>query len=96
MCVAVIGGMERLEKHYRSEAERLGIELAVYNRGRTGLASSLQNVDAMVIFTNKTSHSCKLKAQEVACKRGIPVYLFHSCGVCTLRECLQGLRQSPH
>jgi hypothetical protein len=33
----------------------------------------------------------------MAKKQGIPIFMHHSCGVCTLRECLQCLRMAcPH
>lgn len=46
----------------------------------------------MVIFTNKVSHRAKNEALNVAKMNDIPVYMHHSCGVCTLRDCLSCLR----
>lgn len=56
MCVAVIGGMDRLERHYREEAKRAGIELRVFNRPEVDLGDKLKHVDALLIFTGKVSH----------------------------------------
>jgi hypothetical protein len=30
MCVAVIGGMDRLKKHYLEEAKKVGVQLKVF------------------------------------------------------------------
>jgi len=88
MCVALIGGMDRLEQHYRSEAKKLGIELKVFNTSSAGIASKVQAADAVVIFTNKVSHRARKEVMNAARLRNLPVYQYHSCGVCTLRDCL--------
>jgi ABC-type uncharacterized transport system substrate-binding protein len=91
MCVALVGGMDRLERHYLEEAHKSGIDLRVYSVAEAKLASKMKNVDAIVIFTNKVSHKVKKQAMEVSKANGIPVFMHHSCGVCTLRECLNCL-----
>jgi hypothetical protein len=92
MCVALIGGMDRLERNYIDEAERLGIDLKVYTKSETGIASKVKNVDAVVIFTNKVSHKAKREVMNTAKAKNIPVFMYHSCGVCTLRDCLSCLK----
>jgi ABC-type uncharacterized transport system substrate-binding protein len=99
MCVAVIGGMDRLERHYRDEAEKRGIELIVFNASAVRMASKVKKADAVVIFTNKVSHRARKEAMNTARTRNIPVYQYHSCGVCTLRDCfncLQGREGAHH
>lgn len=91
MCIAVIGGMDRLEKYYRDEAVRAGVELQVFNRSEVNMGAKIRNVDAVVIFTNKVSHRAKKEAMNAARCNNIPVFMHHSCGVCTLRECLNCL-----
>lgn len=88
MCIALIGGMDRLERHYREEAKRLGIDLHVFTRSENNMSNKLKGFDALVIFTNKVSHQVKKEAMNAAKGRDIPVFMHHSCGVCTLRECL--------
>lgn len=92
MCVAVIGGMDRLERRYVIEAERVGVSLKVFNGAEAGLTSRIGKVDAMVIFTNKVSHRAKREAIGVAKSRNIPVLLRHSCGICTLRRCFDCIK----
>ena len=92
MCVALIGGIDRLEKHYLEEAGRLGMELKIFNKNEGEIGRKLRNVDAMVVFTNKVSHNAKARAVKEARSRNIPVYMHHSCGVCTLRDCLNCFR----
>lgn len=88
MCVALIGGMDRLERQYFEEAAKWGIDLRVFTKSEAGIASKIRNVDAMVIFTNKVSHQVKKQAVSTARANDIPVFMHHSCGICTLRECL--------
>ena len=91
MCLAVIGGMTRLERHYRDEAKRAGIELRIFNQSEVNLGAKLEHVDALLIFTNKVSHRARREALEAVKGRSIPVLMEHSCGVCTLRNCLNCL-----
>lgn len=88
MCIAVIGGMDRLERDYINEAEKFGIRLKVYTNPETNFISKIKNVDALIIFTNKVSHRAKNEAMSIAKSRNIPVLMHHSCGICTLRDCL--------
>jgi hypothetical protein len=88
MCVALIGGMDRLERQYLEEAARLGIDLRVFTKTEVRIGSKIRNVDAVVIFTNKVSHQVKKQAVNMAKANDIPVFMHHSCGICTLRECL--------
>lgn len=92
MCVALIGGMDRLERHYISEAEKLGINLRVFTKAESQIASKIKNMDALIIFTNKISHRVKKEVMNVARPRNIPVLMYHSCGICTLRDCLNCLK----
>lgn len=91
MCIALIGGMDRLERHYIDVARRAGVQLRVFTRSEANISSKLKNFDGMVIFTNKVSHKVKNEAMTAAKINNIPVYMHHSCGVCTLRDCLSCL-----
>lgn len=88
MCVALIGGMDRLEREYINEAEKLSIKLRVYTKAEKNMASKIRDVDSIIIFTNKVSHRAKIEAINIAKSNRIPIFMFHSCGVCTLRNCL--------
>ena len=91
MCIALIGGMDRLERHYMDEAGRAGVELRVFNTSEVNIGAKLKHADAMLIFTNKVSHRVKKEAMNAARINDIPVFMQHSCGVCTLRSCLNCL-----
>jgi hypothetical protein len=93
MCVALIGGMDRLKRHYINEAKRAGVELKVFNRPQALLSSRIRHADAVVIFTNKVSHRARKEAQSVMREQGVPVLMVHACGVCTLRDCLKCLKR---
>ena len=88
MCIALIGGMKRLEAHYIQDAARKGIDLRVFNESETNLGRKIRNVDAIIIFTNKVSHRLRNEALKVAKANGIQVVMEHSCGACTFRECI--------
>lgn len=94
MCVALIGGMDRLERQYINEAERVGINLKVFTKPEANMASKIRRVDAVVIFTNKVSHKAKKEVMNVVKTGIIPVLMYHSCGICSLRECLSCLKNN--
>jgi hypothetical protein len=72
MCVALIGGMDRLERHYISEAEKFGILIKVFTKPEAGITSKIKNVDAVVIFINKVSHRAKREVMNITKSRNIP------------------------
>jgi hypothetical protein len=83
--------MDRLEKHYLEEGARLGIDMRVFTRSAANITAKLRHVDAMVIFTSKVSHRARNEAVRAAKVNAIPVFMCHSCGVCSLRGCLNCL-----
>jgi len=84
--------MERLRGCYIREARKSGIRLKVFNRPDIDLKDKLGHADAVVVFTNKVSHEAKRVVMKTARKRDIPVYVHHSCGLCSLRDCLNCLK----
>jgi hypothetical protein len=94
MRVTLIGGMDRLEPHYQATARKAGFDLRVFKRAETGFGKKLGQCEAVVLFTGNISHQARNVAIAVARARAIPVYQYHSCGVCTLRKCLDCLNQT--
>ena len=91
MKVTLIGGMDRLEPHYRRTAKQAGHELNIFFQYETGMEAKIGATEALVLFTGKVSHNARLHAMEAARNLGIPVIQTHSCGVSTFRDCLEGL-----
>jgi hypothetical protein len=92
MSVILVGGMDRLGEKYRTEAKRQGMDLRIFSQAENNMAVKIKGADAVVIFTNKVSHHARNEAMSAAKKHGIPVFMHHACGVCTLRECLHCVR----
>jgi len=92
MSITLVGGMERMAKHYQGEAKKQGVKLNIFNQAQTGMEAKIRNCDAVVLFTNKVSHRARNAAVAEAKKRDIPLYQFHSCGLCTLRDCLSCIK----
>ena len=92
MCIAVVGGMTRLKARYHQEAGKLGIDLKIFNTLSLDMDSKLRNVDAVVLFTNRISHTARRETMQAVKRHDIPLYQFHSCGLCTLRDCLSCLK----
>ena len=92
MSIVLVGGMDRLGASYQKEAERQGMNLHIFSQAKHRMESKIKHADAVVIFTNKVSHQARHEAFAAARKRGIPVFMNHACGVCTLRECMNCLK----
>ena len=92
MSITLVGGMDRMAKHYQNEAKKHGIKLKIFSQAQTGMENKIRNSDALVLFTNKVSHQARNTAISEAKKSEIPIYQFHSCGLCTLRVCLNCLK----
>lgn len=94
MSIVLVGGMTRLEARYREEARKHGHELHVFSQANARMAARIRTSDAMILFTNKISHHARNEAVLAAKKDDVPIFMFHSCGLCTLRDCLRCLGSS--
>lgn len=88
MCAALIGGMDRLKREYMTEAKKNGVKLKHYTGKERKIGSSLGRVDFVVMFTNKVSHKARKDVLDAVRGTDVPVYMHHSCGISTLRKCL--------
>ncbi len=88
MSIAVIGGIKRLETHYRREASKRGINLVIFNVASRDMDQKLRRMDAVILFTGQVSHNARTEVIRAARRHQIPIYQHHSCGICTLRDCL--------
>lgn len=93
MRISLIGGIDRLQRHYLHEAEKLGVELRIFTRSETNLPAKIGHTEAVVIFTNKISHRARNQVMGVAHANNIPVFMSHNCGVCSLRDCLNCVKE---
>lgn len=66
----------------------MGIKLRIFNEPTKNMDEKLLQSDAVIIFTNMVSHNAEQMAKNAARIQEIPVFMYHACGVCTLRECL--------
>lgn len=88
MCVTLVGGMDRLQAEYMEAARQIGHSLKCIARNEKNFADKIGNPDRLIVFTNKISHEARQKVMRVARRKNIPVFLLHSCGISTLRNCL--------
>lgn len=89
MTAALIGGMDRLQPHYQKAARKAGYKLKMFTGAENTIQERLGKIDMVIIFTNKVSHPARKTAMSAAKSENIPVMMCHSCGVSSLRECLE-------
>lgn len=89
MCIALIGGMDRASRDYQRIAGEYGATLRHFERSCPSFEKRLNGADAIIIFTNRISH----EARKIALSKGkdacIPVLMCHSCGISSLKRCLE-------
>jgi len=91
MCATLIGGMDRLKRDYINTAKGSGVKLKVFTGKENKIAGKLGEPDCVIVFTNKVSHAARKEVMQYAKARKIPVQMIHSCGVSTLRQCLENI-----
>lgn len=95
MRVTLIGGLDRLDSHYRREAEKAGHELKIFNQYRAGMECRMGTSEAVVLFTAQVSHQARNHAFEAARNLGIPVFQSHSSGLSAFRTAILALGAHP-
>ena len=96
MRVTLVGGIDRLQRHYREEAANLGVELRIFSQSEIGLQAKIGHTEAVVLFTGKVSHRARLQVMGAARSRNIPVFQSHNCGICALRDSLNCVKAGRH
>ncbi len=91
MCVALIGGMDRLKREYESAAKKCGVTLKVFTGKESCLVDKMGNPDMTILFTAMISHNARTEVMQRSRSLGIPVQFLHTNGVSGLRQCLTGI-----
>ncbi|MDR2050422.1 MAG: DUF2325 domain-containing protein [Deltaproteobacteria bacterium] len=88
LCVALVGGMDRLKRKYESAAQKCGVELKVFTGKESGLAAKIGEPDLAILVTGLISHSAEIMVTQHSRSLGIPVHFMHSNGISGLRRSL--------
>jgi hypothetical protein len=88
MCVALVGGMDRLKRDYESVAKKCGVTLKTFTGKESCLVDKMGVPDMAILLTNMISHNARTEVLQRTKALGIPVHFLHSCGVSSLKHCL--------
>lgn len=91
MCVALVGGLDRLKHDYEKAAKRCGVKLKIFTGKESCLADKMGRVDMAILFTSMVSHNARTEVMQRSKSLGIPVTFLHSNGVSGLRQYLSDL-----
>jgi hypothetical protein len=100
MRVAIVGGLERSDQHYRAVAEEAGFDAVFHTghvggRGRAALAQVVDGSDIVLIVTDVNSHGAVQFARRRMRVRGRTPILVRKCGLNKFAELLKELRERP-
>lgn len=88
MCVAVVGGMDRLSVSYREIAGRHKVTVQHFPRSCPKMVKRLCGVDAIIVFSGMSSHKISNAARATGRSSGVPVVMCRGCGVSSFEKCL--------
>jgi hypothetical protein len=91
MCVALVGGLDRLKREYESAARKCGVTLKTFTGKEACLVDKMGVPDMAIVFTSMISHNARTEVMQRSRSLGIPVQFLHSNGVSGLRQCLAGI-----
>ncbi|GHV53943.1 hypothetical protein FACS1894206_05670 [Deltaproteobacteria bacterium] len=92
MCVALVGGMDRLKRDYEKTAKSMGITLRIFTGKESCLLDKMGQPDHTILFTGMISHNARAGVMQRSKSLGIPVTFLHSSGVSSLSRCLRGIK----
>lgn len=91
MCVALVGGMDRLKRDYESAAKKCGVTLKTFTGKESCLVDKMGTPDMAIVLTSMISHNARTEVMQRSKSLGIPVRFLHTCGVSSLRQCLSSI-----
>lgn len=90
--VLVVGGLTRLDAHYRAALEGVDVDALYVNCPR--LEASCEAADALVLVLGNVSHGAAAKVRDVARRRGTPLAEVTSPGVSRVRATIAALART--
>jgi len=84
--ILLVGGLERLDGHYRATPEPLDIRAVYIDSG--ALARKAEHADAIVLVTGHISHAAADKARAIARRRGIPLVSALTPSISAVRQAM--------
>lgn len=94
MTVAVVGGLDRLERHYTALAgEHKDMKIKVFSHIKPRMAEKIASADGVVLVTNLVSHKAAREVYRLARDKGLNVIPCHRASVSAMRECLTALTE---
>ncbi len=94
MSVIIVGGLDRLERHYERVASKMGYKARIFDSFKPNLCNTLKNSQGVVMFTNLISHPAAKMVISTAKENRVPVVRSHKCGTSALEKCLFELKMN--
>lgn len=90
MRVLVVGGLTRLDAHYKEFAKK-GVEVENIYNDCPSLEARAEHADALVLLLGHVSHNAAIKVRNVARRRGTPLASLMSPSVSGVRRTITEL-----
>jgi hypothetical protein len=86
MCVALVGGLDRLKREYESAARTCGVTLKVFTGKESCLVDKMGSPDMTILLTAMVSHNARYDVVQRSRTLGIPVVFLHTNGISGLKQ----------
>ena len=86
MTISIIGGLDRLKRHYEDALKEKGHKMKLLSQNKRQFYNYLSNVNGIIIFTNEVSHNAMWCAIKYAKTLNIPVARSHSSSISGLKK----------
>jgi hypothetical protein len=90
--VLVVGGLRRLETHYREREDAVDVD--VVNENSHSIDQRLPTADGVVMVTGMVSHAAAERVRRLARKYAVPLVQTNGPGVGQVRRAVDGFAQA--
>jgi len=88
MKVAVLGGLQRLEREYLNLLEGKKIKGRIFNKMTPEFTKSIENMDGVILFTDNVSHNMVNSCCKICKKRNICLLRFQKGSLCSIEKAI--------
>lgn len=88
MCVAIAGGVKKMECEYIRLTRKHGVKCKLFNQKVPEFNKRIENVDAVILFTGTVSHKMARSCCQVCKKNSIVLKRVHSSSINQLEKVL--------
>lgn len=93
MTIAIISGLDKLNRHYTELAKTEDLQLRVFSRYTPNLLKRISQTDGVIMFTGLMSHKSAQQVYKLARDDKINLVCCHKCSLSAMKDCISELKK---